>query len=629
MKIIFSEKDLSVIKTISLISGGFTFLVALTMLFSLIQLKTLKPLDNPVLISLKEQFDKDPEKKDIKEQVRAIDLMARKAYFSSRWQVETGSYLLLAGAIIFVICQRILSGSEKKLPEQPDEKQDLFTNRNKRRKYIFASAVFISSGAIIASFVLRDNLPNPLPVVIPNINVNAKTNTITNTNTNTNINTSPAIIKPEQSINTVQNTPPVINSPQSQPAKVILQPATEETKAIPDLSKEILSDKTLVSSSFPNFRGKGGRGIVEGTGFPTSWNGKEGKNIKWKVKIPKSGFNSPVIWGNKVFISGADAKGAEVYCFDKKDGKLLWVADVKDVPGSPTENPEISEDTGLAAPTLATNGSFVCAIFATGNLVCYDMEGNRVWAKALGLPKNHYGHSSSLIIFESNLIVQYDRNDKSALFGFNIANGELIWETKREVKISWASPVIAQFNGRPQILLNADPYVAAYDPITGKEIWRMKTISAEIGPSIAFNDKMIFVANEFAKLIGIKVGDQPEIIWDDNQYLPEVSSPVATNDLLFVATSYSNVACYNSNTGKLLWNHEFDYGFYSSSILNGDNVYLLDISGVMHIFKAAVTYSLVAESPLGEKTVSTPAFSDREIFIRGYENLYCISGNKQ
>lgn len=608
----FSDKVLSAIKAVSLISGGFTFLVALTMLFSLIQFKTLKPLDNPVLLNLKEQFDKDTENQDIKEQFRALDLMARKAYFSTRRQVETGSYLLLAGAIIFVFCQRILSGSDKKIPEQPGEKQNLFTYRGKRRKYILASAVFISSGAIIASFILRYNLPNPSPVITTNINAN--------------INKSPVYVNPDQSLNT-EPTPPVVNNTsQSQPAEIVQKAKTDEIKDNPNLSKENLSDKTLVSTSFPFFRGQGSRGIVEGTGFPTEWNGKEGKNIKWKVKIPKPGFNSPVIWGNKIFLSGADDQRTEVYCIDKNDGKIIWVANVTDIPEFPKTKPETSEDTGLSAPTLATNGSFVCAIFASGNLVCFDMEGNRVWAKVLGLPKNHYGHSSSLIIFESNLLVQYDRNDKSTLFGFNIATGELKWETLRDVKISWASPVIAQFNGISQVILNSDPYVAAYDPITGKEIWRIRTLSAEIGPSVAVNDKMVFVANEFAKLIAIKVGNQPEIVWDDNQFLPEVSSPVATNDLLFVATSYGAVACYNTASGELFWNHEFDYGFYSSPIISGGTVYLLDISGVMHIFRAAKAYSLIAESPLGEKTVTTPAFSERNIFIRGSDNLYCIAG---
>jgi outer membrane protein assembly factor BamB len=608
----FSDKGLNIIKAVRLISFGFAFLVALSMLFSLIQFKTLKPPDNPVIINLKEQFDKDPENQDIKEQVRALDLMARKAYFSSRLQVETGSYLMLAGIFIFLFCQIILSGSGKKTPGQAGENQDLFIYPERGRKYLLFSAAFIFSLAIIASFILRKNLPNPSLAVTTNIN--------------SNISKSSVLLEPEQSLNIIPAPPEVNTISQSQPAKIVKEAEPERTKDSSILSEKHFSDKITMSTNFPFFRGQGSRGIVEETGFPVEWNGKEGKNIKWKVKIPKPGFNSPVIWGNKIFLSGADKLGTEVYCVDKNDGKIIWNADASDIPRSPATKPETSEDTGLAAPTLATNGNFVCAIFASGTLACFDMAGNRVWAKVLGLPKNHYGHSSSLIIFEDILLVQYDRSDKSALYGFNIATGDLKWETLRDAKISWASPVIAMFNGIPQVILNSDPYVAAYNPITGKEIWRIRSISAEIGPSVAVNDKMVFVANEFAKLIAIKVGSNPEIAWDDNQFLPEVSSPVATNELLFVATSYGAVACYNTATGELFWTHEFDYGFYSSPIINGDAVYLLDIRGVMHIFKLAKVFSLIAESPLDEKTVTTPAFSEKQIFIRSSDNLYCITG---
>ena len=160
MKLKLTEKDISILKVVSQIAGGFTFIVALTMIFSLVQLKTINPLDNPVLLSIKDQYDKDPSNAAKAEQVRAMDLMARKAYFSSRWQVETGAYLLLAGAIIFVLCQKLLTDNEKLNPLLPGAKPDSSKIQGKNRKYLIAAASVISVTAIAASFILRSELPN-------------------------------------------------------------------------------------------------------------------------------------------------------------------------------------------------------------------------------------------------------------------------------------------------------------------------------------------------------------------------------------------------------------------------------------------------------------------------------------
>jgi len=380
--------------------------------------------------------------------------------------------------------------------------------------------------------------------------------------------------------------------------------------------------------TFPAFRGKGSRGFAEGSGYPINWDGAAGKGVVWKVKIPKAGYNSPVIWGSKLFITGADNSGEEIYCLNVADGKTIWQASPRNIQGAPATPPETSEDTGLAAPTAAVNGEFVIAIFGTGNLVCADHQGKIIWAKNVGLPDNHYGHSSSLIIHKNNVIVQFDHNVKATVFAFNIRTGEKVWETTRTgAKISWASPVIATLGGKEQVILTSDPYVAGYDLTNGAELWRAKGVSAEIGPSVGVNSTMVFAGNEFAKLVAISPGTSQEPVWQDNEFLPEVASLVATEEFLFVATSFGAVACYDTKTGKILWQHDYDYGFYASPIIAGGNVYLPDVAGVTQIFKATGTYEPVASSPLGEKTVSTPAFAHGKLFMRGSSHLYCIGKN--
>ena len=152
------EKDLKILRGISTGAGIFTLIVALTMLLSIVQMKALDPLDNPAIVSVKEEFDKDHENAVKAEQVRALDLMARKAYFSSRRQVETGSWLLIAGAVIFVLCQRLIAGSEKNLPSLPGEKSDQVTDKARYAKYLAGTVAVLTVAAIISSFILRKDL---------------------------------------------------------------------------------------------------------------------------------------------------------------------------------------------------------------------------------------------------------------------------------------------------------------------------------------------------------------------------------------------------------------------------------------------------------------------------------------
>jgi outer membrane protein assembly factor BamB len=562
MKFIFTEKDISILKVISQIAGGFALIVAMTMIFSLVQLKTVNPLDNPVLLSVKEQYDKDPSNAAKAEQVRAMDLMARKAYFSSRWQVETGSYLLIAGVIIFIICQRIISENEKLVLVLADAKTDSSMQRGKNRKYLISAVIIIFITAIIASFFLRADLPD----------ISGK---------------APGSSKKEERSN----------------------------------EKAPKPDKT----NWPFFRGQDSRGIAGGTGYPTEWDATAGKNIGWKIEVPENGKSSPVIWEDKIFITGAQEKICEVYCIDKKTGKILWTGSASDIPGEPAVLPKMAQEAGLAVSTVATNGKVVCAVFSNGNLVCFDMDGKQKWAKNIGVPENSYGYASSLMIYKDILLVQFDSNVKISLIGFDLVTGDQKWETLRHGHAVWSSPVMAYFAGKSELIINGNPYVSGYDPLTGNELWEVECMSGDVAPSVAVNSTMTYAVTDYAKLVAIKPGNGVSIVWQDNTYTPDVSSPVATDQFLFVSTGNGDVACYNAAKGDTLWTHYFQNPFYASPIISDDMVYLLDRSGVMHIVKAGSSFSLIAESPLGEGADCSPAFSDKKIYIRGTKNLYCIS----
>jgi outer membrane protein assembly factor BamB len=467
--------------------------------------------------------------------------------------------------VIFVLSQRFITGSEKINPVFASEKTDFGYQKKKSRKYLIVAASVITLAAILSSFILRTNLPSPVRV-------------------------------------NISGGLPVKQSAGGEIAK-------------PDVT------------NFPFFRGEGSRGIAAGKGFPVEWNGEKGENIKWKIIVPKPGQSSPVIWGDKLFLTGAIGKECEVYCFDKNDGKILWTASASDLQGSPDEIPESDPDAGMAVSTVAVNAFAVCAIFGNGNLICLDHSGKKIWAKNIGIPKSIYGYSSSLIIYGNILIVQYDSDEKLTLTGFDLESGNIKWETPRQGRPVWSSPVLASFDGIPQVMINGNPKVSAYDPVTGKEIWSLEGVSGDVAPSLAVNSTKIYAVTDYAKLIALKPGKVGSVVWEDNAFTPDVSSPVASDDYLFISTGNGDAACYNAEKGDTLWTHIFESAFYASPVICDNKVWMLDRSGTMHIIEATDKFSLISSSSLNEKTDCTPAFSDKKIYIRGKVNLYCISKN--
>jgi len=365
-----TDKNIRLLQVISYISGMFTLFVAVTMIFGYFQLQAVKPLENPALVNLKEQFDKNPNSEDLKEQVRTLDLMARKAYFTTRWQIETGTYLLLAGCIIFVFCQQLISRTGKIRPDIPGKDPDMTRSKKFSRLYLGVSSLIVVTVALLISFSMRKRLPDPLPVPEEVISEGiSRTVQVTRQQTSTLETITEPGIKTSESVNEV--------------IEGIEAISVEKDELAATTGDNSLSEYYGNGINYPFLRGPGGRGVVKDIGYPREWDGKSGSNIAWKTKVPKSGYSSPVIWGDKLFITGADSDGAEVYCYNKQTGALLWRGPSGNIPGEP-DGPPKAPDSGLAAPTAATNGTVVCAIFATGNLICFDMAGNRLWAKILG-----------------------------------------------------------------------------------------------------------------------------------------------------------------------------------------------------------------------------------------------------
>ena len=620
-----NKDKIKLVQNIIVIAGIFSITVALLLLLNYWQISKNDPIESQALQALVERLKHESNNEELKIEIRNFDLLARKAYFNSQWQVKTGAYMLLFGAIVLAFALRFYYSLKAKI-EQPDT-----VHENEITSRILAQKGIIIVGAVVLVLAFVASLATVNYLNYYDINMQLADSDTEQIDESIEVVDVGTLSENNQQENETI-TPSSENSEMKSVGETQNMEVSEDVKETDGQSTQNMQARTIVGAGLTladvqknhnSFRGPLGQGVSFSKNIPIEWDGAAGTNVLWKSAIPKSGFNSPVIWGDKIFIAGADAASREVYCYNRADGKLLWTAKADNIQGSPSALPRVTPDTGLSAPTLTTDGKRIFAIFATGDVIAFDMNGKRVWAKNLGVPNNHYGHSSSLLTWANKLLIQYDTNSGGKILALDVSNGNTVWETIRNSKISWASPVLAEVDGKYQVVLTSDPIVAGYDLETGEELWTVECMMGEVGPSVAYADGVVYAANEYARLVAIDIRTH-QTLWENDEYLPEASSPLAYKGLLFIATSYGVLVCYDAKTGEQFWEHDVGTTLYSSPVFADDKVFMMDNEGTMRIYKFSKEMKLISENELGEYSGPTPAFSDGRIYIRGENNLYCI-----
>jgi outer membrane protein assembly factor BamB len=383
------------------------------------------------------------------------------------------------------------------------------------------------------------------------------------------------------------------------------------------------------------FRGFGGAGVSTHANIPTSWNGKTGAGIAWKTPVSRPGHNSPVVWGDRVFLSAADPNGRQVYCFDGTSGQLLWTGDVPTAPLPEGEEFEIMEDTGYASPTVATDGRRIYVIFPTGDVAGFDFNGRRLWHKNLGRPDSSYGYASSLETYEKLVLIDYDQSDgqdgKSRFYALDGISGQVVWETKRDLPSTWTTPIVVDVAGQPQLITVADPNVVSYNPANGKELWRADCVGGDLAPSPIYAGGLVLAIQPYSQMVAIKPTGQGDvtkthIAWKAEDGIPDICSPVSDGTYVYLLDSEGLITCYRVEDGKKAYEHDLREPFRASPSIVGDKLYLLSLKGVMHIAQVGPEYKELGKCELGEECFASPAFVDGRIYIRGVKNLYCIGG---
>lgn len=557
--------------------GLFAFIVFVLLMVNYLQIRAADPVDNEMLTQMRQNYAALPEQDQVlADRIQTLDLLTRKAFFTSQTHLRIGGLLLLAGVCTFLIAFKNMVRWQREKPEldeTPTADIEFLAFSKSRQLITWGSIGVLAVG--LAATVMTQSVLNQLPAEAV---------------------TTEAVAEVDDSL-------------------AFAAPTWEE-----------------MEQNWPSFRGPGSNGTAYFTTAPTEWDVESGQNIKWKKEITLPGASSPVVWGNRVFISAADESAFEVHCYDGDTGEQLWAQKVSDLPGSPADAPEVWDSSGLAAPTMVVHSTYVFTIFASGDLTAYDIDGNLVWGRNVGVPDNHYGHSSSLIAWENLVFVQLDGNEEAKVLALDVSTGDEVWSADRDT-ISWASPMIARTEFGPQLVLNSSSTVDAYEPSTGKLLWSQDFLTGEVAPSPVYSNGIVFSANEYAVAAAVRISGsadaiESEIIWEYDEYLPEISSPVSDGERIYFGTSAGDLVCLNllseTDEGEEVWVEEMDMGFNSSPVVVGDRIYVADEDGVVYVIKTGPAYELISTIEMGEQINATPAFMDGRIYLRTAQHLYCI-----
>ncbi len=388
-----------------------------------------------------------------------------------------------------------------------------------------------------------------------------------------------------------------------------------------------------MDKQWPFFRGPHMNGVALSATPTTTWDVKAGTHIKWKQSLDFKGSSSPAVWGNRLFLTTGEKEARRVLAYDTETGQSLWDVSILDGTTQGEPLPEPFEDAGFAAASPACDEKHVYAIFGTGDLVALNHEGKKVWQVYLGRPDNSFGHVSSLVYCGQMLLVQWDHQKNAKVIAFDKQTGKILWETPRtEVGMSWSTPLIMTICDKPQLIVNAAKQTWGIEMATGKKLWTVNAVEGEIAPSLTFEGDTWVAANEASQLIAFKMqpDGSPKQSWFWNEGgLPDVSSPVAFNQLVFFSNDKGNVVCHSMEDGKRLWEKQNDHGYYMSPIIAGGKLFVADREqGVFKIYTADKEGKDLAANPMGEAVNATPAFVGKRMYIRSKTTLWCIEEKK-
>jgi outer membrane protein assembly factor BamB len=399
------------------------------------------------------------------------------------------------------------------------------------------------------------------------------------------------------------------------------------------------------AENWAHWRGPTGNGTAPDAKPPVKWSSTE--NVKWKVAIPGRGISSPIIWEDRVFVTGSSPVSGDnpnaltkhefkIYCFSRKDGKEIWskVATVAQ------PHQKTHETNGFASASPCTDGKHVYAHFGSRGLFCYTLDGELEWKREnFGKMEtlNGFGEGSSPTLEGNTILVPWDHNGPSMLYALDKLTGENIWKINRDEPTGWATPLVVEYAGKKQIVMNGQNFARSYDLETGKELWRCSGQTKRPVASPAAANGIIYIGSGFqGAFIGafrpdgngdIKGSDK--VVWTLDHDAPDIASLLLSSGRLYFHKAKTGLlSCVDAATGKPHYFAQRIEGVettYASPIAAGGYVFLTGRKGITTVIKDADQLTIVQSNDLGETISATPAPVDNELFLRGEEHLFCIA----
>jgi outer membrane protein assembly factor BamB len=399
----------------------------------------------------------------------------------------------------------------------------------------------------------------------------------------------------------------------------------------PTPAVRMVADEGEAAKHWARWRGPSGQGLVSGAGYPDSWSATQ--NVIWKTPTTGDGNSSPIVWGDRVFITAAYDGGRRLslIAYRRTDGSKLWEAFA---PAGPSPQGNHFKN-GHASATPATDGQRVYVSFGARGLIAFDMDGKVVWHRDLGPMRAYHGTAGSPLLYKDRVILYQDQSAGSFVAAFDTRTGKELWKTPRDGNVGWGTPIAVRVVDHDEIIVSSQQKVQAYNPDTGAEIWSCSGTTYEVIPTPVVGYGMVFCSSGRAgPTLAIKPGGKGDVTkthvqWTSPRGSPFVPSPILYGEYLYMVNDMASiVTCLEATTGKVMWQGRLGAaareGFSASPVAFDGKVFFTNDQGETFVLKAGPTFQLLHVNTLDEATLATPALVDGRWYIRTAGHLYAI-----